>query len=126
MPISSMAFTGLNASTSRRRFVTGLAAGGILTGLGIRTASAAAPPLVGNANVLSGSTFDLTIGEAPVNITGSPSVATAVNGSVPAPVLHWREGDTVTLRVTQPPARRPARSIGTACCCPPAWTACPA
>ena len=35
-----------------------------------------------------------------MNITGNPSVATAVNGSVPAPVLHWREGDTVTLRVT--------------------------
>lgn len=23
-----------------------------------------------------------------------------MNGSVPAPTLHWREGDTVTLRVT--------------------------
>ena len=100
MPIPSMALTGLTVSHSRRRFVTGLAAGGILTGLGVRTASAATASLVGNANVLSGSTFDLRIGESPVNITGNVSVATAVNGSVPAPVLHWREGDTVTLRVT--------------------------
>ncbi len=100
MPIPSRALTGLAVSPSRRRFVTGLAAGGILTGLGVRAAFAATPPAVGNANVLSGSTFDLSIGEAPVIITGNASVATAVNGSVPAPVLHWSEGDTVTLGVT--------------------------
>jgi FtsP/CotA-like multicopper oxidase with cupredoxin domain len=35
-----------------------------------------------------------------VNFTGRPSVATAVNGSVPAPILRWREGDTVTISVT--------------------------
>jgi len=27
-------------------------------------------------------------------------VATAINGSIPAPTLRWREGDTVTIRVT--------------------------
>ena len=100
MPISSMALQGHAVSHSRRRFVTGLAAGSMLTGLGVRAASAATPSPVGNANVLSGTTFDLSIGETPVNITGNVSVATAVNGSLPAPVLHWREGDTVTLRVT--------------------------
>jgi len=35
-----------------------------------------------------------------VNITGKPAIATAVNGLVPAPILRWREGDTVTLAVT--------------------------
>jgi CopA family copper-resistance protein len=34
-----------------------------------------------------------------VNITGSPRTAFTVNGSVPAPTLRWKEGDTVTLRV---------------------------
>jgi CopA family copper-resistance protein len=29
-----------------------------------------------------------------------PRMATTINGSIPAPVLRWREGDTVTLRVT--------------------------
>ncbi|MEO7116771.1 MAG: copper resistance system multicopper oxidase, partial [Caldimonas sp.] len=53
-----------------------------------------------NDRILSGTQFDLTIDETPVNITGRASTATTVNGSVPAPVLHWREGDTVTLRVT--------------------------
>ena len=99
MPVHSISPVGLRASPARRRFVTGLAAGGILAGLGVRAASAAVPSPVGNANALSGTSFDLSIGESPVNITGNASVATAVNGSVPAPVLHWREGDTVTLRV---------------------------
>ncbi|HEY7672965.1 MAG TPA: copper resistance system multicopper oxidase, partial [Gammaproteobacteria bacterium] len=35
-----------------------------------------------------------------VDFTGTPGVATTVNGSLPAPILRWREGDTVTLRVT--------------------------
>jgi FtsP/CotA-like multicopper oxidase with cupredoxin domain len=36
----------------------------------------------------------------PVNFTGRRSVATAVNGFVPGPILRWREGDTITLAVT--------------------------
>jgi CopA family copper-resistance protein len=41
----------------------------------------------------------LRIGETPMNFTGHPRVAFTVNGSVPAPTLRWKEGDTVTLRV---------------------------
>ena len=50
--------------------------------------------------VLSGTEFDLQIGEAPVNFTGQPRTGTVVNGQVPAPLLRWREGDTITLRVS--------------------------
>jgi len=50
--------------------------------------------------VLSGTEFDLEIGGLPVNFTGTPRMATVVNGQLPAPVLRWREGDTVTLRVS--------------------------
>jgi CopA family copper-resistance protein len=50
--------------------------------------------------VLSGTEFDLTIAETPVNFTGALRIATTINGSIPAPILRWREGDTVTLRVT--------------------------
>ncbi|WP_319557769.1 copper resistance system multicopper oxidase [Thiomicrorhabdus sp.] len=49
---------------------------------------------------LSGTEFNLNIAEAPVNITGTPSTATLVNGYLPAPTLVWREGDEVTIRVT--------------------------
>ena len=50
--------------------------------------------------VLKGTEFDLVIAESPVNFTGKPGVATTINGSLPAPTLRWREGDTVTIRVT--------------------------
>jgi FtsP/CotA-like multicopper oxidase with cupredoxin domain len=35
-----------------------------------------------------------------MNITGRPVTGTGVNGSVPPPILRWREGDAVTLAVT--------------------------
>jgi len=53
----------------------------------------------GQANVLTGNDFDLFIGEVPVNITGAARTAMTINGSLPGPILRWREGDTVTLRV---------------------------
>jgi CopA family copper-resistance protein len=49
--------------------------------------------------VLTGSHFDLQIGEASFNFTGNRRVGTVVNGQIPGPLLRWREGDTVTLRV---------------------------
>ena len=48
---------------------------------------------------LLGTDFDLSIGEAMMDFTGSPRRALTVNGGVPSPTLRWREGDTVTLRV---------------------------
>ncbi len=59
----------------------------------------AADTATGSAPVFSGTEFDLTIAETPVNFTGTPRMATTINGSIPAPTLRWREGDTVTLRV---------------------------
>ncbi len=88
---------------SRRRFIQGLAAGGVLLGVSpwLRPAWAqVTDTATGSAPVLSGTEFDLTIAETPVNFTGSPHFATTINGSIPAPTLRWREGDTVTLRVT--------------------------
>jgi len=50
--------------------------------------------------VLTGPDFDLTIGELAVNYTGRQRSAVAVNGQVPAPLLRMRQGDTVTIRVS--------------------------
>jgi FtsP/CotA-like multicopper oxidase with cupredoxin domain len=50
--------------------------------------------------VLSGTDFQLEIGPMAVNITGGARAATAINGQIPAPILRWREGDVVTLAVT--------------------------
>jgi CopA family copper-resistance protein len=54
----------------------------------------------GAAPLLTGTQFDLVVGTTPVNFTGAPRLATTINGSLPAPTLRWREGDTVTIRVT--------------------------
>lgn len=93
----------LRHSVGRRRFLEGLAAGGVLLGGSpfIRAAwGQVGGATTGTPAVLTGTEFDLTIGEAPVNFTGLPRMATTINGSIPAPILRWREGDTVTLRVT--------------------------
>ena len=88
------------ARPSRRTFVKGLAVGGAVAGLGLWRPSAWASTDVGRQPLeLSGSDFDLTIGETLMDFTGSPRVAVTVNSGVPAPTLRWREGDTVTLRV---------------------------
>ena len=85
---------------SRRRFVQGLAAGGAVASLGLWPKSVWAVKSLGQANVLSGTQFDLVIGQTPMNFTGRTRTAVTVNGSLPAPILRWREGDTVTLRVS--------------------------
>ncbi|WP_079201821.1 copper resistance system multicopper oxidase [Pseudomonas sp. CC6-YY-74] len=89
----------MQSKNSRRTFVKGLTACGILAGLGLWRAPAWAVVSPGQPNVLSGTDFELFIGETPVNITGSPRTAMTINGSLPGPLLRWREGDTVTLRV---------------------------
>ncbi len=93
----------LDRRLSRRRFVQGLAAGAAATAFPwlAPTAQAAAPrPGPHGLPELSGTEFDLAIEPTPVNITGTPRIATLVNGLIPGPLLRWREGDTVTLRVT--------------------------
>ena len=84
---------------SRRRFVQGLAAGGVVAGFGLWPKTTWAVKSPGQLTVLSGTEFDLSIGETPVNITGLTRPAITVNGSLPAPLLRWREGTTVNLRV---------------------------
>lgn len=89
----------MNSKTSRRTFVKGLAAGGVLGGLGLWRTPVWAVTSPGLPSILTGNEFDLFIGETPVNITGSPRTAMTINGSLPGPLLRWREGETVTLRV---------------------------
>jgi len=80
---------------SRRQFVQGIGGGALLLGASGWSRAATAAP-----NVLTGPDFDLTIDTLPVNLTGTARRAIAVNGSIPGPTLRMRQGDTVTLRVT--------------------------
>ena len=95
--------TSAPSSRSRRRFVQGLA-GGALAVVGARRigwTAAAGPAAAGDAGAtLSGTEFNLEIGALAVNFTGQPGIATTVNGRLPAPLLRWREGDAITLRVS--------------------------
>jgi CopA family copper-resistance protein len=85
----------LTPKLSRRRFIQGLAA--LYLSPWLKTAQAR---LTTQAEILAGTEFNLTIAETPVNFTGAPLMATTVNGSIPAPTLRWREGDAVTLHIT--------------------------
>ncbi|MFP5230830.1 MAG: copper resistance system multicopper oxidase [Acidobacteriota bacterium] len=85
---------------SRRHFVQGAAAGAACSILGLRGRSLLAESTARDPGELSGTHFDLSIDELPVNFTGHRAKATGVNGSAPGPLLRWREGDTVTIAVT--------------------------
>jgi CopA family copper-resistance protein len=89
--------------TTRRAFLrsagllgVGLGAQALLPGWarGATVPGAAAPP------ALTGTEFDLTVAPGPVTIDGRLGRAVTINGTLPAPLLRWREGDTVTLKVT--------------------------
>ena len=85
----------------RRQFVKGLALGGVVAGLGMRAGGLIAAPRASSAMPeIRGNRFDLTIGQQAVNLTGVPAKATTVNQSLPAPVLRMKEGERVTLNVT--------------------------
>ncbi|MBL8271305.1 copper resistance system multicopper oxidase [Steroidobacter sp.] len=87
---------------SRRGFLQAAGAGLFVLGTSHRDAWAQSQ----TQTVLTGSHFDLQIGEAPFNFTGNKRIGTVVNGQIPAPLLRWREGDTVTLRVANRLAAR--------------------
>ena len=89
----------MHANQSRRTFVKSLAAGGAVAGLGLWRQPVWALTSPGQPTVLSGTEFDLTIDSMSVDFTGKRRTAMAINGSIPGPLLRWREGDTVTLRV---------------------------
>jgi CopA family copper-resistance protein len=88
---------------ARRGLVQGLAVSGFAAASGLSVfpslSRAQGTPAAMGPQTLSGTEFDLTLGDTPMSFSGRLRPTTAVNGSVPAPTLRWREGTTVTLRV---------------------------
>lgn len=88
----------MNSKTlSRRQFVTGVTIGA--------AALAINPSLLfagmrNNITTLTGNTFNLSIGAQSVNFTGTMRSATTVNNALPAPLLRFKEGEMITLNVT--------------------------
>ncbi len=85
---------------SRRTFVKGVvASSAMLYGMNLNADSNIIKQRQKTVE-LSGTVFHLSIDKTVVNVTGKPSYATAVNGMLQGPTLKWREGDTITLHVT--------------------------
>ena len=84
----------------RRTFIKGMTATSLLTLAGSTAQAKTQASLISNSNILKGKEFFLTIGYTAVNITGNDAIATTVNGQLCGPTLLWREGDTVTLHVS--------------------------
>ena len=86
---------------ARRRFVQALAAVGVGTGLSGFTSAQAGVDQASEAtgkNAVDGG-VDLVIRRQALSIGGRQTNATTINGSVPGPLLRFRDGETVTIRV---------------------------
>ncbi len=109
MYVSKKLEKGQSILLSRRRFIEGILASGAIAAIDLWQwpVSAVASPSAAGPPTLTGSYFKLAVEQVPVNYSGRAAYATAVNGSVPGPTLRWREGDTVTLAVSNRRARLP-------------------
>ena len=86
----------------RRKFIETAGLGGLALGGASLLPAWAKASSDGNLGLpaLSGTRFDLTIAKFPVRIDGRLCEAVGTNGSVPAPLLRFREGDEVTFNVS--------------------------
>ena len=85
---------------SRRRFVQGIAAAGLAALVEGKFNQAGAETIAQSPPILTGTHFDLAIKTHQADFTGRRTKAIKINGSLPGPTLKWREGDTVTVAVT--------------------------
>jgi CopA family copper-resistance protein len=87
---------------TRRDFIRAAGSGLFLAGLQF-TFPLPAWAVTANAGIKKAnprSRYDLAIGYSPIGIDGREGTATAINGMVPGPLVHLREGDNVVLNVT--------------------------
>jgi len=92
--------THKTSNPSRRVFVKGVVAGGLVASSALTLNASAKISQRKETEELSGSEFHLTLDKINVNITGKPAFATAVNSMLSGPTLRWREGDEITINVT--------------------------
>lgn len=88
---------------SRRQLLMGAGALGLLAGLERLVPSYARASATGAAQrlpSLTGNTIDLTIAETPFRVGDRTGTAVTINGTVPGPLIRLREGQEVTLNVT--------------------------
>jgi len=91
----------IDSAVSRRDFLRYSSAAGAVVGSSALLSPS--PAAAGRPNeILWGSNgpIDLTIGETPLRFGGRGGTAVTINGTVPGPLLRFREGDDAVLRVT--------------------------
>ena len=91
-----------NKDISRRDFIKATGAGLFLASLHCAL-PLPAWALTANSGIKRAahkSRYDLTIGYSPIRIDGREGISTGINGTVPGPLVHLREGDDVILSVT--------------------------
>lgn len=87
----------------RRQILQGAGALGLLTALEGLVPLYAQTGLTSSAQqlpALSGDTINLTIAETPFRVGNRTGTATTINGMVPGPIIRLREGQEVTINVT--------------------------
>lgn len=85
---------------TRRSFVKGVVASALVTTLPSQLSAESEITSRVPTQELSGTEFHLSINKTLVNITGQERVATTVNSMLAGPTLRWKEGERVTLHVT--------------------------
>ena len=88
-------------SLDRRALLGGVVGGGLLGPSGLLPAWARtdSPGLRADLPTLTGPEIDLMVGHSPFTVGGRTGHAVTVNGTLPAPLIRLREGQTVRLRV---------------------------
>ncbi len=85
---------------NRREFIKSMAVtSAIATNILPLNAQEPKPTTDNKKHELYGTEFSLVIANTLINFTGEERVATTVNGQITAPTLHFKEGDTVTIKV---------------------------
>lgn len=90
----------LSNSISRRTFVKGVAVASLMTSTSSNLMAQSKTKKINTNHTLRGKEFFLDIDYTSVNLTGNDAIATTVNGQISGPTLVWKEGDEVTLHVT--------------------------
>ena len=87
-------------SISRRGFLAGGTAAAGMAAIYPAWAQPVSAGLVASPQALSGPDIALTIGKVAVRVDGKIGRKVGVNGTVPAPLVRFKEGEKIRLRVT--------------------------
>ena len=90
----------LRGGLTRRRFVTGAGGAGLMAALPRPALSAPAGYSAGSLPAEPSAVWNLSVDRTHIEIDRKALNAPCIGGTVPGPVLRWRQGDTVAVHVT--------------------------